>query len=100
MIIQGSNEPIIIEFDESIEAIKMEMSLYTRNKELKHWSYSDLVISDKTVKAPLKESETMGYPVGDASVELKWKDQEGYNHFADILHTEIVPRRDKTLMGD
>lgn len=100
-IIQGSNEPITIDFPEDVSnARKIEVHLYNELRKLKHWSKEELLISESTVIAPLTENETMNFPNSSAKLEVKWKDANGNNKFSEIVSINIVSRKDKTSMED
>lgn len=97
MIIQGSNEPIQIIFDDEPRGVsEIYMALYDdKHNLLKQWTISDMSIDGSVASAPLLESETMSFPPCVASLEIKWLESDGA-----IMQVEppnrvrIVPRFD------
>lgn len=99
MIIQGTNNPMVFTFPNSMTTIKdIEISLYTAKKELKHWTLTNVTINNKTIYAPLTQEETVSFPAGECFIEVKWINADGKSEFAGILENEIVSRRDHTIM--
>ena len=99
MIIQGSNLPIVIEFDEEVENIPaLEIGLYHGDDELKHWSKNNLIIDGSVISAPLKQSETINFPADSVMIEIKWLDSDGITWFADTIKSRVMSRRDRTIM--
>lgn len=99
MIIQGTNCPIIFTFSESMENIlDIEISLHSKTEEYKHWTLSDVTISGNTVTAPIKQSESIDFPVGPVLIEVKWMDANGKTNFSKEINNIIVERHDKTIM--
>ena len=99
MIIQGTNNPIIFTFSESMNTIAdIEISLYTTEKELKHWTIGEVEIEEKQVIAPLKQEETIEFPEGRCFIEVKWMDAFGRTNFAKQISNTIVNRFEKTIM--
>ena len=105
MIIQGSNLPITISFDEDMSNIKdWSMSLFGENKRgeadilLKHWGIEDVDIDGETISAPLTESETLGFIPGVAVLEIKWLSDEDTIYQSETYRIRICGRQDKTLL--
>lgn len=101
MIIQGSNLPIIITFDEDMSSlVDWSMSLFMENKRtkeqtlLRHWGLHDIAIDGATVSAPLTEEETVEFPVGVATLEMKWLTQDETIFHSDIIRIRIAERND------
>lgn len=109
MIIQGSNEPIVLEFDRDMSEVqKFSAVLFKQAKalstnsidsELKKWSREDAFIEDGKVILGLKEEETMKFPVGVATLEVKWLDNADVM-FADEVQIDVVKWFDKTRLTD
>lgn len=105
MIIQGSNLPIIIPFDEDISDIKdLSVSLFGENKRgdanmlLKHWDIDDIVIEEGSITVPLSESDTLGFIPGVAVLEAKWLSQDDNIYPLYTSRIRICGRQDKTLL--
>ena len=101
MIIQGTNNPIIFTFATSMDAIRdIEISLYNDEIEMKHWTLNEVEISDTKVIAPLKQTESVKFPCGKCSIEIKWIDESGKTNFAKELKETVIKRRDHTIMEE
>lgn len=107
MIIQGSNNPIVIAFDEEVSEIKdWSISLYGEDKRgapgelLKHWGSGDLIIDGVAVFAPLTETETMSFMPCVASLEIKWLSPEDSIYHSDVVRVRISGRKDQTKLVD
>lgn len=100
MIIQGSNWPITFRFSSNMESVQdISVSLYTKEKEeLKHWSMEDLTISGAMVVAPITQEESMEFPSGDVSIEVKWLAEDDYIYHSTIKRTICAYRYDKTVL--
>lgn len=99
MIIQGTNAPIIFTFSDPMdEILDIEISLYNDRVEMKHWSINDVTIEGPTITAPLTQEESIKFPAGKCSLEIKWMDAEGRVNFANNISNTIVSRHDKTIM--
>lgn len=99
MIIQGTNRPIVFTFEESMEDIlDIEICLYSNNQEIKHWTLGDVDIDDNRIVCPLTQAETVLFPAGKCTIEVKWMNSYGETLFAKNLVNTIVERYDKTIM--
>ena len=78
MIIQGSNEPIYIIFQDINDLPEGDMSVSLRNEieELKHWNKADLSVIDNgyTYIAPITQAESKAWEAGPCVVEVKYVD--------------------------
>lgn len=99
-IIQGTNKPIVLVFSEKIDFASLEVSLNDFQKELKHWSLIDIILEDNLAVCGLSQSETVLFPTGKATLEVKWKAEDGIVENADVFPFCIVNRDDKTIMED
>lgn len=98
MIIQGTNEPIIIQFDGDTSAITdISIALYHRDNLLKKWTMSNLTIDGDVVIAPMTQEESMGFIPGDAHLEVKWI-EDGVTQFAEISDAFVEQRCDNTIL--
>lgn len=98
MIIQGTNIPLTITFDEDISDIPVLLvTLWKDRKELKRWEKGDMSIEGDTATLPLLESETMAFPPGPSTVEAKGLTENGQTIFWDEYNVHIYPRRDRNI---
>ena len=103
MIIQGTNIPLQITFDEDVSEInELVITLWRRNKvELKRWTKANMEIEEDTVILPITEEESASWPEGYNTLEAKGLDEDGLTIFWDKAPIMIEGRRDKgiRLMG-
>ena len=106
MIIQGSNEPIVITFDSDVSEIReWSVSLYGEDKRgaptvlLKHWDTADLVMDGMQAYAPLTEDETLEFHPCVASLEIKWLDSDNNIWHPYVARIRISGRNDKTRIS-
>lgn len=109
MITQGSNTPIILYFDNSIEYIK-DISIVLCKEDkfsidrpdiiLKKWSIDDVIFNEieNAIECPLSQEDTIGFDVGRAQLEVKWLDSEGDVWCNEIIRTSIEKRVDRTIL--
>lgn len=105
MIIQGSNSPIVIAFDNDVSDVaEWSVALYGEDKRgaptilLKHWGTGDITVEGSVVYAPLTEDETMEFAPCVASLEMKWLDPDDNIFHSDVVRVRISGRNDKTKM--
>ena len=103
MIIQGSNIPLVIEFDPEdgfSEGNDISVSLEIPGYSLKQWDAGDLVYDDldpNIVKAPISQEESMEWEPGPCKIKVKWIDDDGNTQFA--VASDIVKKwEDKTVL--
>lgn len=100
-IIQGSNIPIVLEFENDMAtASKIEASLNNGDAELKHWSIDDVEIEDNLISLPLYESETMDFEGGTVRLEVKILDADDIIIFYNEIKLKVVSRFDKTRLTE
>ena len=103
MIIQGSNNPLVIQFDANIESIPvLVVTLWNSNiscplKMIKRWDKADMIIDNDTAVCPLSESDTSGLHNGQVVLEAKGLDENGNTLFWDEYKLDIKARRDKII---
>lgn len=105
MIIQGSNNPLVIQFDASIEDIPvLVITLWNSNsnitcpsKMIKRWDTADMIINNDTAICPLTESDTCKLPQGHVILEAKGLDEDRNTIFWDEYKLDIKARRDKII---
>ena len=85
MIIQGTNEPIVLDFPydmTKMQAFSAVLVLKRNNREMKRWTKDDLIVGDvltdeegnvsTLVSLPMTESETLGFDYGVAILQFRW----------------------------
>ena len=100
MIIQGSNWPLTFRFKNDMSTVQdISVSLYAKDKtELKHWDMEDLQISGNMVVAPISQDESMLFPAGACSIEVKWLAADEYIYHNYIKRSIVDYRYDKTSL--
>lgn len=110
MIIQGSNQPLLIRFEvtnvrdiQDISIVVCYHSAVLKNnadKIVKRWGMSDVEINEvtNTVIAPLTQQETEDMQPGNASIEIKWMLGDGYVHHSTVAAMVIAARCDETIL--
>lgn len=104
MIIQGSNNPLVIQFDASIADMPaLVVTLWSDTarypyKMLKRWDRDNMTIDNDTAVCPLTEAETKAFPNGDLVIEAKGLDGDGNTIFWDQYALNVKTRRDKIIM--
>lgn len=103
MIIQGSNNPIVIQFDTSVADIPVLIvslwggSAAHTSKPLKKWEKADMVVDDDTVACEITERETAAFS-GTLTLEAKGLDGNGNTIFWDSQLISVKQRRDNVIM--
>ena len=103
MIIQGSNNPLVIQFDTSVSDMpKLVVTLWNDEagypyKPLKSWDETQMTIDDDTVVCPLDEAETKEYPNGRLIIEAKGLDSDMNTIFWDQYPLKVKERRDRII---
>ena len=98
-IIQGSNAPLIISFDEFPAISKLSVGLYQANGELlKQWHMEDVKISNGSIACPLTQEETAAMPEGHAFIEVKLAGLSGEIIFYERENTLVARRYDKGVI--
>lgn len=103
MIIQGSNNPLVIQFDGSVADMPtLVVTLWgdavgSPNKLLKQWDLDQMTVNDDTVICALSESETKLFPPGQLIIEAKGLDADGNTIFWDQYAIDVKKRRDRII---
>ena len=108
MIIQGSNNPLVIQFDASLDEITtLVISLWRdrlrgdagSGELIKQWRTGDagLVIDNDEAICDFTEEETAALPPERIVLEAKGLDVAGNTIFWDAYPMDIKARRDKTI---
>ena len=101
MIIQGSNNPLTIEFSEDVSALpELVVTVWSdlpkyHGTALKTWTKSMITVNGDTALCPWTERETSSLPAGKVVVEVKGMDGSGNTVFWDSYLVDVVMRRDK-----
>lgn len=103
MIIQGSNNPLVIQFDTSVEDIPvLVVTLWNSDiscppKMIKRWDAEDMIIDNDTAICPLDEEDTCRLHQGQVVLEAKGLDTNRNTIFWDEYKLDIKARRDKVI---
>ena len=101
MIIQGSNNPLTIEFSEDVSALpELVVTVWSDTPKyqasaLKTWTKSMITVNGNTALCPWTERETSRLPAGKVVVEVKGLDGSGNTVFWDSYLVDVVMRHDK-----
>ena len=102
-ILQGSNNPLVIQFDADISNIPvLVISLWCdklryAGKAIKTWTTEDIVVSGDTAVCQLTENETGKFPDADLILEAKGLDNHGNTVFWDQYTVNVQSRHDKVI---
>ena len=99
MIIQGSNNPITLTFDESVADIPTLVATLWAGygNMIKRWDKTDMGIDGETVTLPLSEEETAALSGGAIMLDVKGVDSDGNIVFWDEAGIRVLPRRDHSI---
>lgn len=100
MIIQGTNKPILIDFEQDMSWLKaIEIGLYSRDKQLlKKWDEHTVIINKNVIECPQTQQETVEYALGSCEILVKWLNLEGFTEFAEKIQDKVIPWTDKTIL--
>jgi hypothetical protein len=98
MIIQGTNRPIVLKFDQDVSGLSdLIVTIWDRKGTLiKEYKTADLTIVGDTVSCPLTEAESAALPLYSVTLEAKGLD-DGETVFWDKLTVNVVRRNDKSI---
>ena len=101
MIIQSSNEPIILTFTEDAAGLAaLRVTLWQgKQRKIREWTLADVIVEGETVSCPLTQAETARFPAGPMLLEVKWLDTDGVTEFAETMQIMVCERLDKTVMA-
>ena len=101
MFIQGSNEALVITFDESVENLtKILVTVWcdkAMQKLVKKWRETDMQVAQNTIVCPLTEKETAAFPPHPLTVEIKGLDEDGTTVIYEAIPIEVVARHDGSI---
>lgn len=103
MIIQGSNKPITLTFEEDISAIPIIVATLWAGygNMIKRWDKTDMTIEEDTAELPLTEAETAEMNGGSIALDVKGLDDIGNIIFWEEVPIMVLPRRDRSItMGE
>lgn len=112
MIIQGGNEPIVIQFDPEIPVSDMAdisavlcihntSAIHNVEAIFKRWSKTDMDIdeAENVVSCPLTQQETMNFKPGKIGFEMKWISRKtGYVGHLKVTDLEVGARDDERIL--
>ena len=102
MIVQGSNLPLYFSnIPVSLDSIADISILLCAGKGicLKHWGKDDITISEGGILAPITQAESMRFPEGRCSVEIKFTDKSGMAIPGFITSLHVSKRYDHTPLS-
>ena len=99
MIVQGSNIPITITFDETVSDIPVIVATLWagQGNMIKRWDNADMEIEGDTAALPLTEEETAALPCGFIALDVKGLDEDGNTIFWEEANIRVLSRRDKGI---
>lgn len=104
MLVQGSNNPLVIKFDQDVSAIPtLLITLWCDSNPrysdapIKTWETDDMTISGDTVTVGLDEDETAAIPAVRLVLEAKGLDSNGKTLFWSAYPIDVLNRHDKVI---
>ena len=101
MIIQGSNNPLVVKFNTSVEGLPhLTVSMWTKPKDgqlLKLWWETDMTISGDTAICPLTEELTKRLPDAPVTILAKGWDENDETIFWDEKQVNVLNRNDRNI---
>ena len=102
MIIQGSNDPIVVTFDQSVAGVpQLAASLWRRfnpaSGPIKVWTREDMTINNDTAILPMTVEETAALSPGDVTLEVKGLDEYNNTVFWQSVNVPVMARNDKII---
>ena len=99
MLIQGANNPLVIQFDDSVEDLDaLVITLWRETKLIKQWNKNEMLIDGDTVVCPLTEEETDRIISTPHNLEIKGVDENGYTIFYEKQELPVLYRNDKAIV--
>ena len=98
MIIQGTNIPIQLTFEQDVSGLtKLVATLWQSGKLLKQWERADMTIIGNVVTLPLNEDETRTWKKGKIKLEVKGLNRSNQVLFWEEAFTEVLSRDDRNV---
>lgn len=96
-ILQGSNNPLVIEFDEDVTVPKLSVTLWNSAKLLKAWDENTIDRDGNRIICALSEDETSAFPASNVTIEIKGLDDDGFTVFWEKFTINVEARKDKVI---
>lgn len=111
MLVQGSNLPILITFEEDDPSTFQDLSVIvyprgsTSSSAILSWGINDVEIDGNEVLCPIDQEDLMppNYTITEdtnISIEIKWLGEDDNVYNVAIVHDYIAYRKDTTVLGD
>lgn len=98
VFVQGSNNPLCVQFDEAIDELPdIVVTLWRENKLIKKWEKADMLIDDDTIVCPISAEETAAMIPTPHIIQIKALDENGYTIIYVALKINVVPRNDSGI---
>lgn len=102
MLIQGSNNPLVITFDQRIEDLPALVVSLWRDpsgyiQPIKVWQKNEMTITGDTAICELTEADTKDLPEGALRIEAKGLNDDGSTIFWDKYVVDVLPRKDRSI---
>lgn len=103
MLIQGSNNPIVITFDASVADIPQLVATLWRRfaaagaSPIKVWTQDDMLIDGDTAVCPITEEETAALPTSGVTLEVKGLDAYGNTVIWQAVNVPVLMRNDRDI---
>ena len=108
MLVQGSNCPIVLQFDDDPSTfLDMSVLIYPRGSDksrtILSWGIEDVVIDGNNVILPISQSDLLPPNLTisedtNIAMEVKWLDSEEGTEHSQIIYDFISHREDSTIM--
>lgn len=95
-ILQGSNDPLILEVDELTGVSTVSAGMYAYGICKKAWDQSEITINENHIILPLSERETLQLGRGIVTLDVKGLTEAGEVVFLDLVNYTVVERHNKT----
>lgn len=103
MIVQGSNNPIVLTFDSNVsDCDDLVVTCWDKTKSasgvmLKIWHKGDMQISGNMAVLPITQEDTRRFPDEEVVFAVKGLDADGETIFWDEKKVDILARSDKGI---
>lgn len=99
MIVQGTNVPLAVTFDEDISDIPtLVATLWLKDgTKIKEWDKNAMEVDGATVYLPLTEAETANIMPGFVALEIKGLTEDNQTVFWEQASVEVTGRRDRVI---
>lgn len=109
MLVQGSNLPIILTFDEDASTFQdLSVIVYPRSETtasaILSWGIDDVVIDGQEVICPIEQSDLMPPNLVisedlNVAIEIKWLGENDTIYNSALIYDYISYRKDTTILG-